>query len=144
MIDSKKAVDKQLKFVCERFIDEVSSHLIGSELRSYLDRCLVITAQNDPNIILKKQPFAEPSAASKIVSAAYRDLKERLARLQKAMSLYLANRDTEAILFKPIKSKTVVFYEKLNKMFEDNYTQDDLMIIACPSAEQISMRMSQL
>ncbi|OQR75864.1 conserved oligomeric Golgi complex subunit 3-like [Tropilaelaps mercedesae] len=144
LIDSKKAVDKQLKFVCERFIEEATSHLVGGELRSFLDRCLLITAQSDPNIQLKKQPFAEATAASKVVSASYRDFKERLARLQKAMSLYLANRDTEAILFKPIKNKTVAFYEKLNKVIEDEYSQDDMKIIACPSAEQISMLMSQL
>lgn len=144
LIDSKKAVDKQLKFVCEHYIDEASLYLIGPELRQFSERCAIVVSQKDANIVLGKQPFAEASVASKLLSAAYRELKERLGKLQKAMSLYLANRDTEAILFKPIKTKTLAFYEKLNTLFEENYTEDDLKIIACPSVEQINILLNPL
>lgn len=144
LIDSKKAVDKQLKHVCERYIDETSAYLIGIELKNFLDRCSTVVSQKDSNIVLNKQPFAEPGATSKVLSAAYRELKERLAKVQKAMSLYLANRDTEAILFKPIKTKTVAFYEKLNTLLVENFSDEDLKIIACPSVEQINILLSPL
>ena len=56
-----------------------------------------------PNVTLRQQPFAVPEKLHDIVAETYRNLKNKKGDIQKSMSLYLANRDTEFILFKPIK-----------------------------------------
>ena len=49
------------------------------------------------------QPFATPEKVHDIAMETYRNIKVRLPDLLRSMSLYLANRDAEAILFRPIK-----------------------------------------
>lgn len=56
-----------------------------------------------PRVILRTQPFATPEKVHDVAMETYRNIKTRLPGLQRSMSLYLANRDTEAILFRPIK-----------------------------------------
>ena len=45
----------------------------------------------------------------KIVSEAYMMLKSKLPGIMESMSLYLASKETEYILFKPIKVSLVYF-----------------------------------
>jgi len=52
---------------------------------------------------LRHQPFASAEKLRDIVADTYRQLKQRHVDIQRKMSLYLANRDTEFILFKPMK-----------------------------------------
>ena len=52
---------------------------------------------------LTSQPFAKPESVKDLVSESYRILKSKTGLTYQSMSLYLANRETEAILFKPIK-----------------------------------------
>jgi len=52
---------------------------------------------------LRIQPFASPEKLRDIVADTYRQLKQRRVDIQRKMSLYLANKDTEFILFKPMK-----------------------------------------
>jgi len=54
-------------------------------------------------IQLRHQPFASTEKVRDIVADTYRQLKQRRVDIQRKMSLYLANRDTEFILFKPMK-----------------------------------------
>ena len=54
------------------------------------------------------------------------------------MSLYLANRDTEAILFRPVKSNVQAQFGKLLELLEAEYSEEDRLIVACPSQEQAS------
>ena len=58
---------------------------------------------NIKKISLKDQPFAAPEKLQDVVAETYKLLKKSLPNLQKSMALYLANRETEIILFKPIK-----------------------------------------
>ena len=55
------------------------------------------------NITLRQQPFATPEKVRDVVTEAYRNVKTKLPAVHRSMSLYLANRETESILFKPIK-----------------------------------------
>ena len=55
------------------------------------------------HIQLRLQPFASAEKLRDIVVDTYRQLKQRRVDIQRKMSLYLANRDTEFILFKPMK-----------------------------------------
>ena len=52
---------------------------------------------------VRQQPFASPEKIHDVVTMTYRSLKAKFPETQKCMGLYLANRDTEYILFKPIK-----------------------------------------
>ena len=62
-----------------------------------------MTEDSTGHIQLRSQPFASAEKVRDIVADAYRQLKQRRADIQRKMSLYLANRDTEFILFKPVK-----------------------------------------
>ena len=56
-----------------------------------------------PTVTLRQQPFASAEKLQAVVAETYRTLKRCKADVQRSMALYLANRDTEFILFKPIK-----------------------------------------
>lgn len=56
-----------------------------------------------PRVLLRTQPFATPEKAHDVAMETYRNLKTKLPGVQRSMALYLANRDTESILFRPIK-----------------------------------------
>ena len=71
----------------------------------------------NPNVALRLQPFASPEKLHDVVSATYRNLKTRKPVVQKSMSLYLANKDTEYILFKPIKVRTSLSVEGMKFLF---------------------------
>lgn len=58
------------------------------------------------------------------------------------MQLYLANRETECILFRPIKNNVVAAFTQLLQLISQHYTGDELMLIACPLPEQISLMLS--
>lgn len=58
------------------------------------------------------------------------------------MQLYLANRETECILFRPIKNNVVAAFAQLSQLLSQHYTGDDLMLIACPLPEQVSVMLS--
>jgi len=55
------------------------------------------------HVVLRQQPFASAEKLRDIVADTYRQLKQRHVDIQRKMSLYLANSDTEFILFKPMK-----------------------------------------
>jgi len=52
---------------------------------------------------LKQQSFAAPETVAAAVRDTQKLIKTALPKLQRSMQLYLANRDTEAILYRPIK-----------------------------------------
>ena len=56
-----------------------------------------------PTVTLRQQPFASAEKLQAVVAETYRTLKRCKVDVQRSMALYLANRDTEFILFKPIK-----------------------------------------
>jgi len=62
-----------------------------------------MTEDGSGRVQLRQQPFASAERLRDIVADTYRQLKQRRVDIQRKMSLYLANRDTEFILFKPMK-----------------------------------------
>lgn len=145
LIDSKKAVDKQLKMVCEEFISHVSTLLVGP-LQDFLQKAKVVmemqTASNTQEICLSEQPFATADTLSQLVSDSLRSLKTKLSSLKRSMSLYLSNPDTEYILFRPVKSHVQTSFEQLLQLIRVNYSEDDQVIIACPTVEQVTIMLS--
>ncbi|KAK7484256.1 hypothetical protein BaRGS_00024505 [Batillaria attramentaria] len=141
-IDSKRDVDQQLKTTCEDFISHVTQQFTAP-LQTFLSRAnVVVTMKKDDGtqrVVLRTQPFATPEKVHDVAMETYRNIKTRLAGVQRSMSLYLANRDTEAILFRPIKVNVQQCYGKLSQLLLDHYTEEDRLIVACPSSEQINL-----
>lgn len=62
---------------------------------------------------LKEHKFAKPETLRELCIESYRELKSRAQSTQKSMKLYLSNKDTEYILFKPIRMNIQAAYSQL-------------------------------
>jgi hypothetical protein len=113
--------DRQLKSTCEAFIDYCGDFLIGP-IRVYLAKVIEIhllssfpiskfckyfqqmTAYLKNNAAdlsgLTKQSFAQPDVVQNYSSESQKYLRTRLPVVQRSLQLYLANRETEFILFR--------------------------------------------
>lgn len=69
-------------------------------------------------------------------------IKFKLPAVQQSMQLYLANRETECILFRPIKNNIVAAFAQLQQLLSQHYSGDELLLIACPLPEQVSVMLS--
>lgn len=142
-LDSKKDVDVELRIVCEQFIQNVSESLI-SPLSAFLTKVTVIKnlaeeEKKDTKAFLKQQPFTKPENVRKVVSETYMLLKSKLTSTLQSMALFLANKDTEYILFKPVKAKVQEYYKQMNDLVTETYSEEDQQIIGCPSIQQVSL-----
>ena len=78
---------------------------------------VVISMKSEENIksvSLSSQPFATPEKIHDIVAETYKNMKTQLVSVHRSMALYLANRDTEVILFKPVKVNDIVYKNGLS------------------------------
>lgn len=145
-IDSKKEVDSELKIVCENFITDITDSYIAplTNLLDKLDTILKMAEADskDGKILISQQPFAKADAIRKVVSETYMLLKSKLPSTRQSLALYLANKDTEFILFKPVKAKVLRIYKQLATLVQDYYNEEDAQIIGCPSQEQVSLLMA--
>ncbi|KAK0059752.1 conserved oligomeric Golgi complex subunit 3-like isoform X1 [Biomphalaria pfeifferi] len=144
-VDSKRDVDQQLKTSCEDFIHHVTE-LFVAPLQSFMSRASVITSMKKEDagtkITLRQQPFALPEKVHDVVTETYKNIKTKLPIVQRSMSLYLANKDTEAILFRPIKVNVQQTFQKFHDLITQEYSEEDILIIACPSTEQVNLLVS--
>lgn len=146
LLDSRKDVDRQLKTVCEQFIRDATKLLIGPAA-NFIERAQALLKQSPSesqvNYVLRQTPWASPQQISSVIQESQRLIKSKLAGLQRGMQLYLSNKDTEFILFRPIRNNVISAFVKLEQMLSTNgYTNDDLVIASCPSADQISILLS--
>ncbi|XP_034069171.1 conserved oligomeric Golgi complex subunit 3 isoform X2 [Gymnodraco acuticeps] len=143
-IDSKKDVDRHLKFSCEQFIQQQTQIFVGN-LEEFLTKVAALKTmaiQGGPTYSLSQQPWAQPVKINDIVMATYRVMKSKLPSTLQSMSLYLSNRDTEFILFKPVRNNIQQVFQRLHASLQEEYSGEDLQIIACPSMEQINLLLS--
>nr|CAB3232543.1 conserved oligomeric Golgi complex subunit 3 [Phallusia mammillata] len=144
-IDSKKDVDRQLKSVCEEFIQHQTSLFCDplAEFLSKANKFLNLSQEGGQSgSSLRQQAFATPEVLHDLVSQVYRDLKLRVKKTVTSMALYLANKETENILFKPVKLNIQHVFQQLHMMLLENYTEEDRAIIAAPSADQVGLMMT--
>lgn len=95
------------------------------------------------NYTLRQTPWASPQQISGVIQESQRMIKSKLATLQRSLQLYLSNKDTEFILFRPIRNNIISAFVKLGQILTNNgYSSDDLVITSCPSADQISVLLS--
>lgn len=152
--DSRKDVDRQLKTVCEQFIRDATKLLI-EPLTVFLDKAQHLLKQPQAavqspqattpkiNYALRQTPWASPQQISGIIQESQRLIKSKLSTFQRSMQLYLSNRDTEFILFRPIRNNIIGAFVKLEQTLTTNgYSNDDLIITSCPTADQISLLLS--
>lgn len=67
-------------------------------------------------------------------------MKTKIPEVQRSMQLYLANRETEFILFRPIKNNIINAFMQIDQILaKGGYSTDDQLQIACPSPEQINI-----
>ena len=145
IIDSKREVDNQLKKSCEVFIENVSEDLFGS-VRNLVKKIQVVlqmnTDPNGPKVILKQQPFAKPDVLHDLIAENYKEIRKKLPLIYRSMSLYLANKDVEQIILKRVKNSMQQVYMDIALIVSKNYSEDEQIIIACPTPEQISLWMT--
>ncbi|XP_064639332.1 conserved oligomeric Golgi complex subunit 3-like isoform X2 [Lineus longissimus] len=145
LVDSKKDVDNHLKTSCEEFIHHATEMLTGP-MQQFCNKANVIIKMNEdenaPTVELRNQPFASPEKLHDVVAETYRLLKNKVPVIFRAMVLYLANKDTEYILFKPIKVNVQQQFQNLNSLIKENYSEEDQQIIGCPSIEQVNLLLS--
>ncbi|GFG40674.1 hypothetical protein Cfor_06711 [Coptotermes formosanus] len=143
LVDSRKEVDKQLKASCEAFIQHTTKRL-AAPLLTFLDKVFVsMQTEVAGNVTLAQQPFARADVIGKIVQETQRLIKNQLPIIQRSMQLYLANRETEFILFRPIKNNVVASFVQLQQLLAGGgYTSDDLLLAGCPSPEQVTVLLS--
>ncbi|XP_037820483.1 conserved oligomeric Golgi complex subunit 3 [Lucilia sericata] len=158
LLDSRKEVDRQLKFVCEKFIKD-SLQTLAAPLVTFLDKAQAVvntvqpavnkeqqqqqTQNNKINYALRQSAWASPQQISSVIQETQRLIKSKLPMLQRSMQLYLSNRDTEFIIFRPIRNNIIQSFVKLEQLLTTNgYSPDDMIITSCPSAEQVSIILS--
>lgn len=72
--------------------------------------------ENIKAVQLRTQPFATPEKLHDIVAETYKIVKKSIPTVHRSMSLYLANKETEIILFKPIKVSDLE--EKMSPLYQ--------------------------
>lgn len=107
LLDSRKDVDRQLKIACENYIKDVTKQLVGPIL-TFIESAQsmlkpVVQQPGNAGMVLRQTPWAAPQKISSLIQESQRNIKSKLAAVQRAMQLYLSNKDTEFILFRPIR-----------------------------------------
>ncbi|XP_067896281.1 conserved oligomeric Golgi complex subunit 3 [Heterodontus francisci] len=143
-IDSKKEVDRNLKFGCEKFIQHQTRLFVGNleEFMTKVSALKTMGHQGGPKYSLAQQPWAQPAKINDVVSSTYKTIKVQLPLTLRSLSLYLSNKDTEFILFKPVRSNIQQTFQKLHGVLQEDFSGEDLQIIACPSMDQINLLLS--
>ena len=58
--------------------------------------------------------------------------------IQRKMQLYLANSETEFILFRPVRSNILTCFVSLVSVLRAEYSREQQTIIGCPTQEQLA------
>uniref|UniRef100_UPI00398EE2B3 conserved oligomeric Golgi complex subunit 3 n=1 Tax=Pristiophorus japonicus TaxID=55135 RepID=UPI00398EE2B3 len=143
-IDSKKEVDRNLKSACEKFIQHQTKLFVGNleEFMTKVSALKTMGHQGGPKYSLAQQPWAQPAKINDVVASTYKTIKGKLPLTLRSLSLYLSNKDTEFILFKPVRSNIQQTFQKLHGVLQEDFSGEDLQIIACPSMDQVNLLLS--
>jgi len=141
-LDSKKEVDRQLKCTCELFISHCTQILIGP-LNDFIRKASkVLEAQKEKlELTLAQQSFALPEKITQLLQDTVESLKSKLPFIHRSMRLYLANRETEFILFRPVKNNVLNGFLQLENIVIVHYSDIQM---SCPTQEQINVLISSM
>ncbi|XP_039733265.1 conserved oligomeric Golgi complex subunit 3 [Pteropus medius] len=115
--------------------ESISKNKVVSALRT-------MASQGGPRYTLSQQPWAQPAKVGDLVASVYKTIKTKLPLTLRSMSLYLSNKDTEFILFKPVRNNIQQVFQKFHVLLKEEFSPEDVQIIACPSMEQLSLLLS--
>lgn len=91
-------------------------------------------------LTVANQDFGKANVVAQIVKDAQHNIKKKTPEVQRSLQLYLANRETEFILFRPIKNNVINAFMQLDQiLLKGGYTAEDQLLIACPSPEQVNI-----
>ncbi|EFN81917.1 conserved oligomeric Golgi complex subunit 3 [Harpegnathos saltator] len=136
LIDSRKHVDAKLKFTCQRLIQHATYLLIYPVIK-LLEKDKLYNANSG-----QEDALGSAQEVATIVADVLRIIKFKCPEIQQSMQLYLANKETEFILFKPVKNNICAAFTQLHQVLTKYYNAEDLQLIACPLPEQISVMLS--
>lgn len=139
LIDSRKQVDNNLKHACQRLIQHATYVLINLVIQ-LLEKDKTHSNSSDQNT--QEKIFGTAQEVNAVVADVLRTIKFKLPHIQQSMQLYLANKETEFILLRPIKNNISAAFAQLYQLLSKYYTSEELLLIACPLPEQISVILS--
>lgn len=138
LLDSRKDVDRRLKTSCESFIAHATNHLLPG-FKEFLDKA----ERWIPKESVKKEPWGKPTEVAQLVKDGLKGIKSKLGSIQATMHLYLANKNTEFILYTPIKNNVIGWFTRLHQiLISCGYSADEITQIGCPTAEQVALMLS--
>jgi len=97
-----------------------------------------LSMRGDKSAKLSTQPWADTNTTKGNVADTVRKIKQMVPLVQRKMQLYLANRETEFILFRPVRSNILSAFVNLLATLRAEYSFDDQTIIGCPTQEQLA------
>lgn len=149
LLDSRKDVDRQLKIACELYIKDVTRQLVGPIL-TFIENAQNLLKQGaqqpgNAGMVLRQTPWAAPQQVSSLIQESQRNIKSKLAAVQRAMQLYLSNKDTEFILFRPIRVSPAFcyFYTLITCFYHQNCTEQHNRMFCTPRATANDERLQQ-
>lgn len=92
------------------------------------------------DLTVAKQDFGKANTVAQLVKEAQQNMKKKIPEVQRSLQLYLANRETEFILFRPIKNNMINVFMQVDQILaKGGYSSEDQLLIACPSPEQVNI-----
>ncbi|EFN70102.1 Conserved oligomeric Golgi complex subunit 3 [Camponotus floridanus] len=136
LIDSRKHVDAKLKFTCQQLIQH-ATYLLISPIIKLLEKDRLHDVNSS-----QENSLGNAKEVADIIVDVLRIIKFKCPEIQQSMQLYLANKETEFILFKPVKNNICAAFTQLHQILNKYYNAEELLLIACPLPEQISVMLS--
>ncbi|XP_044742124.1 conserved oligomeric Golgi complex subunit 3 [Chrysoperla carnea] len=147
LLDSKKDADLQLKKTCQHLIMHVTNLLIDplQQLNQKIQDYRKVCGQEFNLQKFRAEKWTEPENLASIVNNVKRIIKTRITPIQNSMTLYIHNRETESILFRPIKNNIIGAFVQLEQLLSEClYEWNELLTISCPTADQVSLMLSSV
>lgn len=140
IIDSRRTLDQQLKEACQGLIQACTQELIKS-IEDFIGKAESVKCNTTSSALvsLKQHPFANVQIVQNLVNEAYKTLRNNVPTWKALFSIYINNKETENILFSPIKKNTEMVINQLRQIIVDNYTEEEIQAIGFPSSEEVSM-----
>lgn len=122
-------MDNKIKEKCEEFIaftyDYLTQELTSFLLESKWPAVTKVSENGGSDATDESSESISPVQQSKIkLKESLEVYQNKKASIEKSMSLYLANPETEAIIFKQIKTKIQLLYEQLVKILLKKFPND--------------------
>merc|ERR1712142_659916 len=103
--------------------------------KAFLDKVRLFQSSN-PNGKVSSSPWCSPDALRDASNVCQRNINQKFPSVQKSLRLYLGNKETEFILFRPIRNEVMAVFLGVLQTVTNEFTSDEQVIIAFPSQEQ--------